>query len=169
MSNGYFDVRTSGITELQRNLANLHGELKLKGSERATRAGVALIRKRAKKLAPYETLKKSLVIKRVSKRGNPRVRFFLGHTTGPTAKHDGWFAHMVEFGTKPHDIGLKKGGGKKVMAHRGRSGYWHVEGTKVRHPGVKERPYMRPAFDENTGAAINAMARRLGKFIATGK
>lgn len=47
------------------------------------------------------------------------------------------YAHLVEFGTRPHMAG------------------------KRAHPGAKPQPFMRPAFDESLPAALEAFRQRL--------
>lgn len=47
------------------------------------------------------------------------------------------YAHLVEFGTNPHMIG------------------------KRMHPGARAKPFMRPAFDEQLPAALEAFRNRL--------
>lgn len=53
------------------------------------------------------------------------------------------YAHMVEFGTRPHSVAPK--------------------GSSVRdpHPGARPKPFMRPAFDESIGAAQAVVLRTL--------
>ena len=65
-------------------------------------------------------------------------------------KGDPFYAHMVEFGTKRHLIAPKnrkalKIGGKFIR-------------KPILHPGLPEKPFMRPAFDEGAQQAITAVA-----------
>ena len=53
------------------------------------------------------------------------------------------YATNVEFGTGPHEIVAKN---KKVLANKKKG---IIFGKKVKHPGSKPRPYMRPAFEKN--------------------
>ena len=53
------------------------------------------------------------------------------------------YATDVEFGTGPHEIVAKN---KKVLANKKKG---IIFGKKVKHPGSKPRPYMRPAFENN--------------------
>jgi HK97 gp10 family phage protein len=53
------------------------------------------------------------------------------------------YAGYVEFGTKAHDIRPKKAGGVLVFYVGGKK----VIARKVRHPGTRPQPYVRPAFE----------------------
>lgn len=48
-------------------------------------------------------------------------------------------AHLIEFGTRPHKIRIKR---KKVLVIEG-----GMAGKEVMHPGTRARPFMRPAFE----------------------
>lgn len=48
------------------------------------------------------------------------------------------YAHIIEFGAKPHKITKKK----KVLVVKGQP----ISGD-IQHPGAKSRPFMRPAFE----------------------
>tara|TARA_R100000234_G_scaffold45398_1_gene27118 strand:- start:555 stop:1007 length:453 start_codon:yes stop_codon:yes gene_type:complete len=53
------------------------------------------------------------------------------------------YATDVEFGTGPHEIVAKN---KKVLANKKKG---IIFGKKVKHPGSKPKPFMRPAFENN--------------------
>lgn len=53
------------------------------------------------------------------------------------------YGGYVEFGTKPHTIRPKTPGGVLVFKMNGRTVYT----KKVRHPGTKAQPFVRPAFE----------------------
>lgn len=63
-----------------------------------------------------------------------------GLTIGPrrTGKYNGWYAHILEYGSAAHVIRPKKG---KALSFLG--------GTfkSANHPGTVAQPFMRPAFD----------------------
>lgn len=63
-----------------------------------------------------------------------------------------YYAHMVEFGTRPHKI-----------APRARAleiGGQFVAGA-VDHPGSRPHPFMRPAADAKFGAAVAAVQHKI--------
>ena len=53
------------------------------------------------------------------------------------------YGGYVEFGTKPHTIRPKTPGGVLVFKMNGKTVYT----KKVRHPGTKAQPFVRPAFE----------------------
>lgn len=62
-----------------------------------------------------------------------------------------WYAHLVEFGTRPHAIKASEGamrfGGTITRA--------------VDHPGTRPRPFMRPTADEKLGEAVSAVKAKI--------
>jgi len=180
MSN-WVEITVKGLDELKENLNKLSKEMQVKGGERAVRAGAAVILKAAKNKVPVKTgnLKKSLRIRRISNKGSTWPKFWVCHSTGRGVKNDGWYAHLVEFGgiKGSYPIRPRKrlyGGGKKALmipiGSGGRSGST-IYGiySAVRHPQSRAKPYMRPAFDENVNRSMDAIVKRMDKFIATGK
>jgi len=154
------DIDVKGIKELTQNLAKLSGEVKLKGAEFATRAGAAVINKAAKENVPVKTgtLKRTLKIVKMSKKGDGTVRYYVTHVK--KGKDDPWYAHIVEFGgiKGSYRIRPKR---KKVLASGGT-----IYGKDMMRRPAKAQPYMRKAFRENTQKAIDAMSDRLDKFIS---
>ncbi len=69
---------------------------------------------------------------------------------GRTQKEQPFYAAMVEYGTDPHNLGYK---GK------------YVSGKGADHPGARKQPYMRPAFDTQGQAALNAAMDDITKLI----
>jgi len=60
-----------------------------------------------------------------------------------------FYAHMVEFGTRPHSITAR---GMTVNGAMVRS---------VEHPGARPRPFMRPAADAKFTAAVAAVQKKV--------
>jgi len=153
------DVDVKGIKELTQNLRNLSGDMKLKGGELATRAGAAVINKAAKNNVPVKTgtLKRTLKIVKMSRKGEGTVRFYVTHVK--KGRDDPWYAHIVEFGgiKGAYRIRPKR---KKAMASGGT-----IYGKDLMRRPAKAQPYMRKAFENNTQNAVDAMAKRLDKYI----
>lgn len=63
-----------------------------------------------------------------------------------------WYAHLVEFGTRPHAIKAQPG-------HAMRFG--SVEVRSVNHPGTTAHPFMRPTADAKFGAAVQAVTAKI--------
>ncbi len=169
---GWVDAKVDGLAELKKNLNSLSRDMRLKGGERAIRAGTALIHRAAKKNVPVRTgtLKKSLRIVKLSRKGDGRPTF------GVTNRKEGWYAHIVEFGgvKGAYTIKAKRKGGKKAIVipqgSAGRSGATlYGVYSVVTHPQSREKPFLRPAFYKNEKKAIEKTGQRLAKFIKTGK
>lgn len=71
---------------------------------------------------------------------------------GKTKKGDPYYAHMVEFGTKPHVI-------KGPVRFNGK---WYMN---LQHPGSRPSGFMRRAFDATGGAVVEAYADYMRKRI----
>lgn len=64
-----------------------------------------------------------------------------------------WYAHIVEYGTRPHKILPKRQGG--AMQFGG------IETRLVDHPGTRGRPFMRPAIDDKFPQVVQAVAKKI--------
>jgi HK97 gp10 family phage protein len=65
---------------------------------------------------------------------------------------DVFYAHFVEFGTRPHLIKAKPGEALSI------GGSLH---QSVQHPGMRPQPFFRPAFDNKAQAALTAVAEQI--------
>ncbi|MCP4539820.1 MAG: hypothetical protein GY832_21995 [Chloroflexi bacterium] len=65
--------------------------------------------------------------------------------------------HLLEFGTAPHDITLKKP--LRLTGEAGTSGRTLPAGFVIHHPGAEKKPFLRPAFDNNKGRIIGTFRR----------
>jgi HK97 gp10 family phage protein len=63
-----------------------------------------------------------------------------------------WYAHLVEFQTRPHVIEAKPG-------HAMRFG--SVVTHEVHHPGTRAQPFMRPAADAGFARAVQAVTAKI--------
>lgn len=66
---------------------------------------------------------------------------------------DVFYAHIVEFGARPHVIRSR---GKKRLQLGG-----HFVAGTVMHPGMQGKPFMRPAADAAQAAAVAAVAAKI--------
>lgn len=73
-------------------------------------------------------------------------------------KKDVYYAHMVEFGTRPHKIG-------KVGRMLWINGRWVY--APVNHPGSRPRPFMRPAADSTAQTATVAVGNKIKSILET--
>ena len=67
---------------------------------------------------------------------------------------DVFYAHIVEFGSRPHIIKARKGGALFIGGN--------LIG-EVMHPGTRPQPFVRPTFDAFAGEAIKAVAAQVRK------
>ena len=108
--------------------------------------------------AQHGLLRKSLSKKTVKDKGNGRVLIVLGPKKGSkdpaTGANPSNYAHLVEFGTGEHVI----------RSRRGPKGFLKIGDRlvlgAVQHPGAREKPFMRPAFDATKYLVVQ-------KYIAT--
>lgn len=145
------DIQITGLVELNALLQTLPAKVEAKILRQGLRAGQKEILEAAKSRVPVASgaLRASLKIKTSSKRGVVSARLVAGSKTA-------YYAHMVEFGTAQHFIKPK----------RARSLFFAGLARKVvDHPGARAKPFLRPAFDEAQGKALESMrayiARRL--------
>ncbi len=123
----------TGFAELERFLDELPEKLQAKVARVAMAAGARVIRDEARLVVP----KKSGALKRSIRSSSGRARDGQITATIKAGNKDAFYAHMVEFGTQPHDIrpkkakALKIGGGYALLMH---------------HPGARPKPFMRPAY-----------------------
>lgn len=72
-----------------------------------------------------------------------------------------YYAHLVEFGTRPHALGkgsriARKDRRKVKIAQHG-----------MRHPGAKDQPFMRPAHDYGKSISVETIRKHLLTAFAT--
>ena len=141
------DIAVSGLKELNDALQDLPAKIEKNVLRGAMRAGAKVMLDAARQQVPVRTgaLRDSLTLKSGYQRG--RVT---GTVRAGNAK--AYYAHMVEFGTARHFI-KPKTARSLFIAGLFRDG--------VDHPGARARPFMRPAFDASSVAAIEALAEYL--------
>jgi HK97 gp10 family phage protein len=115
----------------------------------ALRAGAAVFREEVKANIPVDSgdLRRSVRISAKSKGGRVTASLKIGNKKA-------WYAHMVEFGTKPHKIAPRGAGGLLIGGN--------VVGA-VDHPGARPQAFARPAFDSKSAEAIAAVAAQIRK------
>lgn len=124
------------------------------GLEQICHAGAAVVLADAQARAPgheAENLDKRTTARRVTK---------VEVSVGPVReKH---LARWVEFGTKPHTIEPKsrKRGKKRALAIPG----WGVY-RRVRHPGSRKQPFLRPAYEAQKGRAQDVMSHETKRVL----
>lgn len=156
----------TGVKELERNLKKL--ELKqAKNVLRASiRAGGRVVVKAARNNLPgnYITLRKSLTVKVKRQRSPVYIEAVVGMTVGKTAKYNGWYGHIVEFGADPHTIPatIKPGSSYKNKTLKLNDKTYRAT---VNHPGLPARAFLRPAFENNVKQVEKSFSGKLWEGI----
>jgi HK97 gp10 family phage protein len=164
------DVQVSGLADLQKMLQGLPARVEVNVMRGAIRAGQKVIADEAKRRVPKDTgdLAKSIKVKtnmRAQRRGMVRADVVAGDKQA-------WYSHLIEFGTgqhytgtgksvrRPYVIRAKGTDGKEASTAQKRRAL-RVGGAmvaQVTHPGIRPRPFMRPAAELLTGPALEAFA-----------
>lgn len=151
-------ARVRGFDELARLLDGLPDKLERNVVRGALRAGLSEFRDEAQRHVPVASgaLRDSIRVSVRLRRGVPTGTLRAGgRGKGKTSV---WYAHLVEFGTRAHEIKPKA---RKSLFVAG------LMREVVQHPGAQARPFMRPAWDAAHVRAVQAYAayirRRLTK------
>lgn len=155
------DYKIDGLSQLLKALDQVPIKLEKKVLRGALRAGAKVLQQDAKSLVPGKTGKLRESIRLSAGIFSSKGRVWAKITAGGNKKGDPFYAHMVEFGTKPHVINLKN---RKLLANSG-----DVFGKTVSHPGIKPQSFMRKALDRSAQKALDQfrdeIARRLSELI----
>ena len=138
-----------GGAELQAFLDQLPAKIERNIMRSAMRDGAKVLHAEIKSNAPEDTgeLRDGLKISTRAKGGKVRA------SVKAKGKH-GFLAPWFEYGTRAHQIGGRKG---QTLAFAG--GVY----KSVEHPGMRPRPFMRPALDTKGGEAIAAVGAGIKK------
>jgi HK97 gp10 family phage protein len=139
-----------GFDELQKMLDTLPAKMEANIMRGALRAGAKEIEPEVKQNIPVASgdLRDSVRVSTRSKRGVVTASVKIGNKKA-------WYAHIIEYtGAVPHNIAAK---GKGVLAFAG------FVGKSVMHPGMKAKPFARPALDSKAEAAIQATGEYIKK------
>lgn len=113
----------------------------------ALRAGAVVFRDEARRNVPKDSgdLAASIRVTTRTRKGQVTASAKAGNRMV-------YYAHMVEYGTRPHTILAKPGSALNVNGR---------EVKKVNHPGAKPKPFMRPAADASFAAAVAAVQAKI--------
>lgn len=153
-------VEITGLKELYDLLQDLPTKVEKNVMRGALRKGQNVIKDAAKSLINNKTgaLSKSVRIRFKTK--SEKMGWVRSHLIA--GDKDAWYAHILEFGSASYYTGKGKTVGRpyKIESKSGKplliAGGNPVK--SVMHPGVRPKPFMRPAFDSNSQNAINEMA-----------
>lgn len=142
------DENIGGGAALDALLQTLPAKMETNVMRSALRAGAAVYLAEVKQNIPVQQgyLRQSArITTRKSRDGQVSASVKVGN-------HLAFYAHMVEYGTRPHTIAPKR----SAMQIGGQ----FVAGT-VEHPGARPRPFMRPAADAQFSAAVAAVQKKV--------
>lgn len=162
-----------GGRELAQFLQQLPVKVEKNIMRAALRAGAAVLREAARNNVPVDDglLRKSVRVSTNSKHG-------VVTATVKAGDKKAFYAHMVEYGTRPHLIKVrdedrpinykltqKRGVLTRVsirtMNRHSLQIGGHFVGASVKHPGATPKPFMRPALDSKSSAAIQAVSAKI--------
>lgn len=140
-----------GGRELSDELQQFSVKLEKNIMRGALRAGAVAIRDEVRARAPVASgdLRKSIRTTSRVKKGQVSASVKVGNAVA-------WYAHLVEFGTRPHVIRSKPG---RAMRFGG------TVTAQVNHPGIAARPFIRPAADQATPKAITEVTKYIRQRI----
>lgn len=142
------DEVISGAREVDQLFQTLPANVEKNIMRGALRAGAAVFLEEVKPRIPAASgqLRASARVTSRYRRGEVSASVKVGNFVA-------WYAHLVEFGTRPHTIKSKTpGGALRIGGARVRS---------VEHPGIRAQPFMRPAADAAFPAAVAAVHRKI--------
>lgn len=150
------EIKIEGLAELNKMLQQLPAKVEKNIIRGGLRAGAAVFRDKTKANIPAQmlALKRSIRITTNTRSGRITATVVAGNK-------DAYYAHWIEYGTASYYQGKGRTVGQPY-AIRPRGGaaalrFNNIFTGGVIHPGIRPRPYMRPAVDSGTQEAIRAM------------
>lgn len=146
------DATVTGLKELQAFLDQLPAKVEANIMRAALRQGANVVRAQAQANVPVKSglLKAGIKVSTRSRRGVVTASIKAG------GKH-GFLAKWLEYGTAAHFIKPKNA---KSLFFAG------LMRDSVDHPGVKPKPFLRPALDSQAQAALLAVGEAIKKRLA---
>ncbi len=144
------DVSLKGFAELEKALSQLPEKIERNIVRSALRMAAKVVEAEAKRQVPVRSgrLRDSIRTSVKLQKGRPVATV----KVGGKEKGQPFYAHLVEFGTAAHVI--KAAPGKALAIGTGTL-------KSVDHPGATAKPFMRPAFDAATAAAVQAFGEQV--------
>ena len=143
------EIQMEGIREAMRALRKLPADVERRAVMDALRAGAAVLVKGMRRRVPKRTRRLARAITVRSRGAGMLVIGF--------RRPDSGRAHLIEFGTAPHTIRVRR---RQVLSSGDQS-----FGEEVEHPGARPHPFIRPTLAEDSDEAIRAVSARLGRNV----
>lgn len=142
-------VNVKGLSELQAFLDQLPAKMEANIMRAAMRQGANVVRDEAKANAPVKTglLRDGLKVTTSSRRGVVSAK------VKATGKH-AYLARWLEYGTAAHFIKPKRARSLFIAG---------IMRNGVDHPGAAPKPFLRPALDSQSQAALVAVGEAIKK------
>jgi HK97 gp10 family phage protein len=142
------DTNIKGGRELDQLLQTLPAKMEKNVLRSGLRAGASVIKDAVVERIPVASgaLRDSARITSRAKGAGVSVSVKVGNSQA-------WYAHLVEFGTRPHVIRPREAG--SALQFGG------VTTRAVQHPGTGARPFMRPALDASYSEALTAVTAKI--------
>ena len=150
-------IEIVGKKQIAKKLKALSGKVAGSIARRSGSAGARVFRDEARRLVPEDSgnLRKAINVKVKQFRNRSGFHFYVAVDRGGKAKHDGWYAHFIEYGVQPHKIKFDDKKALKLSA----SG--SVLRAVINHPGIPAQPFMRPAFDSKRAQVVKVIGDKL--------
>lgn len=146
-------VHVKGLSDLNSFLDQLTPKIEANVMRGALRAGMNVV----KPIAQSNVHSVSGELAKGLKVGTRRRGSMVIANLKATGRHRS-IAHLVEFGTRAHNIAARANGWLSFM---------NVFAKSVDHPGARPRPFMRPALDGQAQAATIAAGEYIKNRLAT--
>lgn len=142
------ELQVDGLKELQAALNTLADEVQAKIVRGALGAAGRVYRDAARQRLGSSAKKRTGHLL-ASIRVGSTMRGGVPVATVKAGSREAWYAHLIEYGAAAHEIKPKT---RKSLVLAG------LMRETVHHPGISARPFMRPAFDASSAAAVDAYA-----------
>jgi HK97 gp10 family phage protein len=144
-------VQITGLAELHKQLQTLPARIERNVMAGAINQGINVFRDAARKNVDSKDIRKAIRSRTV--KGKP------GEILREVYIKDAFYAKFLEFGTASFYTGKGKtvGGPYEIKPKSSALKIGDDYFASAVHPGVKPRPFMRPAFDVNANRALEAV------------
>lgn len=153
-----------GVKGLRSHLKRIDREM-VKQTRPATRAGARIIRDEARTRVRALGVRPAVSRKIVTRDRQREPTTQVGYQI-KTSKNDAFYLRFFEVGAQSHEITVRKKKGKRALrAMRGPlkgkflTPGWRKGRVSVQHPGLRPRPFLRPAFQAKRDEAVREMTR----------
>lgn len=160
---GVAQFQMRGYAELEKRLATLGPKIARRVLRKAVDKAATPIVQSAKQRVPAQTGLLRIAIGKKTKmytRSRTAVAIIGARTKFRSKLAGRWpkrkpanYAHLVEFGTRPHKMSVKR--------FRVAGGAWVLDDQEWTHPGTAARPFLRPAFASNRYKALGLIGREV--------